>query len=80
MYSAVATTGGGSAGAGKPVAGKVKKESGGGEGKGFTALETKKKIEASGKTTTVVKPKSATVVVKSEVKISLFSKENCDRL
>ncbi|XP_042400026.1 uncharacterized protein LOC121989817 [Zingiber officinale] len=70
MSSAVATTGGGRAGAAKPLAGKVKKESGGGEGKGVSALDTKKKIEASGKTTTVVRPKSATVVVKSEVKIA----------
>ncbi|KAG6502385.1 hypothetical protein ZIOFF_042277 [Zingiber officinale] len=72
MSSAVATTGGGRAGAAKPLAGKVKKESGGGEGKGVSALDTKKKIEASGKTTTVVRPKSATVAVKSEVQISLF--------
>ncbi|XP_042409759.1 uncharacterized protein LOC121998774 [Zingiber officinale] len=70
MSSAVATTGGGRAGAAKPLAGKVKKESGGGEGKGVSALDTKKKIEASGKTTTVVRPKSATVAVKSEVKIA----------
>ncbi|XP_074584118.1 uncharacterized protein LOC141840117 [Curcuma longa] len=68
MSSAVATSGGGRAGAVKPVAGKVKKEGGGGEGKGASLLEAKKKIEASGKTTTVVRPKSATVVVKSEVK------------
>ncbi|KAG6498476.1 hypothetical protein ZIOFF_046390 [Zingiber officinale] len=72
MSSAVATTGGGRAGAAKPLAGKVKKESGGGEGKGVSALDTKKKIEASGKTTTVVRPKSATVVVKSEIFISFY--------
>ncbi|XP_042473689.1 uncharacterized protein LOC122056020 [Zingiber officinale] len=55
MSSAVATTGGGSAG----------------KGKGVAASEANKKIDASGKTTMVARPKSATVVKKSEVKTTI---------
>ncbi|KAG6517681.1 hypothetical protein ZIOFF_021078 [Zingiber officinale] len=56
MSSAVATTGGGSAG----------------KGKGVAASEANKKIDASGKTTMVARPKSATVVKKSEITFPLY--------
>lgn len=58
MSSAVATTGGGSAG----------------KGKGVAASEAKKKIDASGKTTMAAKLKSTKVVEKSEVNISFSAK------